>query len=82
MATPLSNFQTAYQIASDYYLILLTAVNTQGDDVKAYSIEGQSITRHDVFEKMASLRTEMMELKRMIQMEDGAFEVHSYGVPI
>lgn len=81
MATPLRNFEQAYQIASDYYLVLMSAINSQGDDASSYSIEGQVMSRRTVLDKLKSLREEMRQLKELMQIEGGGYERRSYGIP-
>jgi hypothetical protein len=75
----LRNLEAAYQIASAKYVSLTAAIADQGDDVQSYSIDGQSITNHDVQTKLTMLLEQMERLKRLIQMEAGPYEIHSYG---
>lgn len=76
--TVLRNLEAAYEIASAKYVTLAAAI-TSDEDVMSYSIDGQSISRHDVLAKMETLLKEMEALKRLIQMEAGPYEIHSYG---
>lgn len=79
MATPLENYQTAYQYASDQIATLSIAL-TSGSDLTGYSIEGQSVSKKDIYAKLDALYMSQERLKRLIQMEDGPFERRSYGV--
>ena len=76
----INNLVQAYELASAKYLALMAAINEQGDDLQSYSIDGQSVTRHDVQTKLKGLQEELRFLKEMIHVEDGPYEIHHYGL--
>lgn len=78
--TPLQNYQTAYQKISDRIAALSLALATASNAVDSYSIEGQVFSKQNVFKQLDSLYEQQITLKRLMQREDGPFEVHSYGV--
>ena len=80
MATPLENYQTAYQNISDQIATYSALVATAGNDNDSYSIDGQSFTRMNIFKKLESLYARQEQLKRLMQIEGGHYEVRSYGV--
>jgi hypothetical protein len=82
MATPLANYQTVYQMASDQLVMYQAALFSSTDDVQSYSIEGQQITRKDLLARIESLMARQEQLLRLISMEGGPYEVQSFGVPI
>jgi hypothetical protein len=75
----LRNLEQAYEVASAKYLSLMASLGDQGDDVQSYSVDGQSYTRHDVLSKLKELQETMRNLKEMIALEAGPYEIHSYG---
>lgn len=79
--TPLQNYQTAYQKISEKIAALTLALASSTDDKQAYSIEGQSVSKKDIYGKLSDLYTQAEMMKRLIAMESGPYEVVSYGVP-
>lgn len=82
MATPLANYQTAYQLASDQIVMYLATLSSSSNDVQSYNIEGQSITKKDILSRLDSLYTQQERLLRLINIEGGPYEVQSFGVSI
>lgn len=81
MATPLENLQTTYQNVTDQIATYSALIATAGNDIDSYSIEGQTMTRMSIIKKLEALYTQLEQLKRLIQIEGGSYEVRSYGVP-
>ncbi len=82
MATPLENYNTAYQNVSDQIATYSALIATSGNDVLSYSIEGQTESRKDIFAKLSALYEQQKTLLQLIQIEGGPYEVQSFGVPI
>lgn len=81
MATTLENLQTTYENVAAQLATYSAAIATSGGDIDSYSIEGQSVSKLNVFKKMESLYAQLEQLKRLIAIESGSYQVHSYGVP-
>ena len=79
MATALQNYQTAYDLNSEQIVMLSAAMMSGPGDATNYTVEGVSITRKDFFARLDSLYAQQERLKRLMQMDGGSFEVHSYG---
>ena len=84
MATPLANYQTAYQIASDQIVIYLAALvsGSISDDVLSYGSDGQTATRKDILSRLEGLYSQQKMLLELMQIEDGPMEIRSYGVTV
>lgn len=53
---------------------------TTSDDASSYSIDGQSFTKQHLDDKLQKAYLRYEKLLALIQLEEGPFEITSYGV--
>jgi hypothetical protein len=80
VATDLANLQTTKASITAQIVTLSAALTSSTADQKSYSIEGQSVTRRWVEDKLQMLIQQLAALNDLIAWEDGPVESITIGI--